>query len=220
MPTTLKAVRVVLIIRAVLSTLLYGVAFFTVLVFASLPSEEVEAAAGMSWAALVGVLVLGILLTVFEVYVVVQMRKGGPRARLLLRVVVGLALANAVLGLLTGSNPALSVVLAMVVLALTESATSREWFRATDPDAPVAQPPVQGGYLGQGYPGQGHPGQVGPGGYPQAGHPQQGHPGQGGYYLPEDQGGQPGHPGQPGQQGYPGEPGQQGYPGQPGPGGH
>ncbi|MEU0241042.1 hypothetical protein ABZ234_25470 [Nocardiopsis sp. NPDC006198] len=200
MPTALKAVRVILIIRAVIAVLLYGAAFLGLLVLMTLPAAEVEAEAGMPMAALVAVLVIGLLITAFEVYVIVEMGKGGPRARNLLRVVIGLALANAVLSIMTGSNPALGLGLAISVLCLIEGPSSKEWFRATDPNAPVGHLPVQGGYPQPGHPGQGgypgHPGQIG------QGYPQPGHPGQGGY---------PGHPGQPG---YPGQPNQ------PGPGGH
>ncbi|MFJ9556324.1 hypothetical protein ACIRPH_21120 [Nocardiopsis sp. NPDC101807] len=200
MPTVLKAVRVILIIRAVIAVLLYGTAFLGLLVLMTLPAAEVEAAAGMPVAALVAALVVGLLITGFEIYVIADMGKGGPRARTLLRVVIGLALANAVLGIMTGSNPALGLGLAIAVLCLIEGPSSKEWFRATDPNAPAGPPPVQGGYPQPGHPEQGgytgHPGQIG------QGHPQPGHPGQGGY---------PGHPG------YPGYPGQ---PNQPGPGGH
>ncbi|MEE2041788.1 hypothetical protein Q8791_31660 [Nocardiopsis sp. CT-R113] len=218
MPTTLKAVRVILIIRAVIAVLLYGTAFLGLLVLMTLPAAEVEAEAGMSMGALVAALLLGILITVFEVYVIAQMGKGGPRARFLLRIVVGLAVANAVLSILTGSNPALGLGLAISVLLLAESASSKEWFRATDPNAPAGYPPAPGVYPGQ--VGQsGHPGQGGQGGYPQpgqggqGGYPQPGQGGQGGYPQP-GQGGQgypqPGHPEQ-GGQGYP-QPDQGGYP--------
>jgi len=225
MPTTLKAVRVILIIRAVIAVLLYGTAFLGLLVLMTLPAAEVEAEAGMSMGALVAALLLGILITVFEVYVIAQMGKGGPRARFLLRIVVGLAVANAVLSILTGSNPALGLGLAISVLLLAESASSKEWFRATDPNAPAGYPPAPGvypgqvgqvGHPGQGYPQPGHPEQGGQGGYPQ--------PGQGGYPQPGQGYSQPGQggqgypqPGHPEQGGHPGQPGQ---PNNPGPGGY
>ncbi|MGW8531449.1 hypothetical protein [Nocardiopsis sp. NPDC055824] len=178
MPTALKAVRVILIIRAVIAVLLYGAAFLGLLVLMTLPAAEVEAEAGMPVAALVAVLVIGLLITAFEVYVIADMGKGGPRARNLLRVVIGLALANAVLSILTGSNPALGLGLAISVLCLIESPSSKEWFRATDPNAPAGHPPVQGGYPQPGHPGQGgYPGHLGQPGYP--GQPNQ--PGPGGH---------------------------------------
>ncbi|WP_435109032.1 hypothetical protein [Nocardiopsis synnemataformans] len=182
MPGPLKAVRVILIIRIVLAAILYSLALFGLVAVASLPSAQVEAEMGMGVGGLAAILLFGLALTAFEVYVAIALGKGGDRARTLVLVVVGLGFASALLNLLTdSSNPALGIVLMAVILILIRTESAKEWFRVTDP----RYQPLQGGHPGQG----GYPGQSGPGGYPgHGGNPK--HPGPGGY---PDQAGPTGH---------------------------
>ncbi|NKZ00682.1 hypothetical protein [Nocardiopsis alborubida] len=160
MPGPLKAVRVILIIRIVLAAVLYSLALFGLLAVVSLPSAQVEAEMGMGVGGLTAILLYGLALTAFEVYVAIALGKGGARARTLVLVVVALGFASALLNLLTdSSNPALGIVLMAVILILIRTESAKEWFRVTDP----GHQPLQGGHPGQGgYPGPGgHPGQTG-----------------------------------------------------------
>ncbi|MDT0327118.1 hypothetical protein [Nocardiopsis lambiniae] len=197
MPTSLKAVRIILIIRAVLAVIVYGIAFLGIAAIGALgagdPELQAQAQAemGMGLGVIVAALILGLAITAFEIYVITQMGKGGTRAQTLLRIVAGIALVNGAIGYFTdSSNPFLGIVLVIIVIVFVEGVPAKEWFAQTNPGYVPPQPP---------YGGPQHPalGQI-PGQYPPA-------PGQGPGYPPAPGQG-PGYPTVPGQ--YPPAPGQ------------
>ncbi|GAA1464726.1 hypothetical protein GCM10009603_42600 [Nocardiopsis exhalans] len=120
-PGTLTAVQVILSIQAVLVILLQLVAMFGLGIFG------------------LGIL-LDLALSAFKIYVVVAINQGGHRPQNLVRVVVGISFAFALLSLLLGLTIPLAFVVALLVtgaiLALNESTSAKEWYEETQNPQP------------------------------------------------------------------------------------
>ncbi|MFE1077370.1 hypothetical protein ACFW31_02545 [Nocardiopsis alba] len=132
-PGTLTAVQVIFFIRAALG---FVVAFLAFVGLTAMSEAEVQRTTGFGSGGLMFFLLIGVAVSVFELYVASTIGRGGHRTRTLVRVAAGLGIALVVLNMLTGESFLLGLVLMIVVLVLNESASAKDWYRETEYPTP------------------------------------------------------------------------------------
>jgi hypothetical protein len=129
-PQSLSTVRVLLFVRYALATLAY---VFALIVLDGMSRSETDDAYGMTKGLSAFWLVVGLTMAIFDFYVAATLKRGGNRARILVRAAVGAGFAGVLLNVLLGwwIGAAVALALAVAILVLAEREPSREWFETT-----------------------------------------------------------------------------------------
>ncbi|GAA1464723.1 hypothetical protein NE857_03900 [Nocardiopsis exhalans] len=134
MPRALRVVRALLYIKVTLTLIsaplmLIGIAVMT--------EDEVFQEMGTVKAAAAAFTVAYFALALFELYVVVTLRRGGRTRQRYMRVLVGLHLLFALAHLLTGGISLVDIAIGALLLTLNESRSARNWYRSGTPAVPT-----------------------------------------------------------------------------------
>lgn len=132
-PGVLTAVQVILFIQSALGVLAVLLGFVAL---GAIDSAQFEAATGMSSGLYLFLLFIAAASTAFYLFVAFTMGRGGYRTRNLVRVVVGLGVAGALINMASGENAILGLVLMAVIIGLNESSSAKGWYEATENPQP------------------------------------------------------------------------------------
>jgi hypothetical protein len=128
MPRTLRAVRVLLYLTAVLG--LFAMSFMLIGIAVMTEDEvlqEMDMGKGATFALMVPLVVCYVLMF----YLAATLRRGGRVRQWFVRVPMALLLLSGLVGLVTGDvSGVLEVLFAALILLLHESRTARTWYRS------------------------------------------------------------------------------------------
>lgn len=133
-PGALTAIQVILFIMSAIA----GLALLLAVVGVSaVSSGELESATGVSSGTFWFLMLVAAATTAFYAYVASTLGRGGYRTRTLVRVVVGVGVASALINMLSGESGIVGLVLMVVVLVLNEGESARRWYEETENPAPL-----------------------------------------------------------------------------------
>ncbi|WP_017542802.1 hypothetical protein [Nocardiopsis prasina] len=133
-PGALTAIQVILFIMSAIA----GLALLLAVVGVSaVSSGELESATGVSSGTFWFLMLVAAATTAFYAYVASTLGRGGYRTRTLVRVVVGVGVASALINMLSGESGIVGLVLMVVVLVLNEGESAKRWYEETENPAPL-----------------------------------------------------------------------------------
>lgn len=128
-PGALTAIQVILFIMSAIA----GLALLLAVVGVSaVSSGELESATGVSSGTFWFLMLVAAATTAFYAYVASTLGRGGYRTRTLVRVVVGVGVASALINMLSGESGIVGLVLMVVVLVLNEGESAKRWYEETE----------------------------------------------------------------------------------------